>query len=90
LTTIDRLQKELFLIRKRGFAIDNEEFELGVRCVAAAIVSGDGRPVAAISVSGPANRLTRARAMELGPLVSELAATCNQALARDNGNTSGL
>jgi DNA-binding IclR family transcriptional regulator len=51
------LRKELAAIRKRGYSIDNEEHEAGVRCVAAAIPGAGGRAVAAISIAGPASRM---------------------------------
>jgi DNA-binding IclR family transcriptional regulator len=51
------LRAELGRIRERGYSLDLEEHERGVRCVAAAIGGPDGRPVAAISIAGPAERL---------------------------------
>jgi DNA-binding IclR family transcriptional regulator len=54
-----RLKAELATIRQRGYAIDNEEFEEGLGCIAVPVYS-DGDVVAAISVSGPASRLKTA------------------------------
>lgn len=54
------LKAQLKLIRSRGYAVDDEENEVGVRCVAAAVRDCLGRAVAAISVSGPSFRMTRA------------------------------
>lgn len=51
------LRQELNRIRERGYATDLEEHEPGVHCVAVSIVDGRGNPVAAVSVSGPAQRL---------------------------------
>lgn len=47
-----RLREELERVVKTGYAVDNEEDELGVRCLGVPIIGADGRPVAAISVSG--------------------------------------
>ena len=50
------LEKELVEIRARGFAIDNEEHEPGIRCVAAPIFDKSGAVIAALSVTNPAYR----------------------------------
>ncbi len=47
--------------RRRGFAIDNGEMDDDVRCIAAPVRNHEGRIIAAISVSGPAQRMTRER-----------------------------
>jgi len=57
ITSLDRLQTELELTRQRGYALDNEEHEAGVCCVACAIRNWAGLPVAAISISAPASRM---------------------------------
>lgn len=49
--------QELRAIRSRGYAVDNGEFEVGVRCVAAPIRDRMGTVIAAVSVSGPDNRM---------------------------------
>lgn len=49
-----RLERELALVRARGYARDNEELEPGVRCVAAGIRDDSGRLVAGLSISAPA------------------------------------
>ncbi len=74
--TIDRpavLREHLTLVRRRGFAVDDEENAPGVRCVAAAIFDEGGRAVAAISVSGPKARMDDGRLEELGGLVRRTA-----------------
>lgn len=58
ITTKDELLAELETIRSRGYAIDDEECENGVRCVAAPIRDYTGKIVASISVSGPVSRMT--------------------------------
>jgi IclR family acetate operon transcriptional repressor len=74
ITSLDGMGKELAGIRERGFSIDEEENELGVRCVGAAVAASSGEPLGAISISGPADRLGVKRASELGPAVIETAA----------------
>ena len=63
------LRAELAAIRKRGYAIDDEELSPGIRCVGAPIRNLSGRVFASISVSGPARRLTRAKNQATGRLV---------------------
>ena len=54
------LRKMLARIRQQGFAIDDEECSLGLRCVAAPILDHRGAVVAALSISGPTQRLSHA------------------------------
>jgi len=53
----EELLSALERVRRRGYAIDDEEMEIGTRCVGAPILDGEGRPIAAMSVSGSASRL---------------------------------
>lgn len=57
LTQLPVLERELAAVRKTGVAHDNEELELGVRCMAAGIYDDQGKLVAALSISAPADRL---------------------------------
>src|SRR6266516_1736825 len=66
ITTRSRLDGELDAARQRGFAIDEEENETGLTCVAAAICGTDGRPAWAISVSGLSDRMHPLNLPELG------------------------
>jgi IclR family acetate operon transcriptional repressor len=65
------LENELAMIRSQGYAIDNEENELGIRCVGAPIFDYTGKPVGAISVSAPCDRMDKERSNFLGPLVRQ-------------------
>jgi IclR family acetate operon transcriptional repressor len=58
IVTMSALLRELGTVRARGFAIDNEENEVGTICVAAAFGGHDSRPTGAISTSGPSWRVT--------------------------------
>jgi len=57
ITQLTLLERELALCRRHGVARDNEELELGVRCMAAGIYDDQGRLVAGLSISAPADRL---------------------------------
>ncbi|MBN2426763.1 MAG: IclR family transcriptional regulator [Deltaproteobacteria bacterium] len=70
LSDLNALKTELEEIRKNGFAIDNEEYDIGVRCVAAPIRDYTRRVVGAVSLSGPSMRFTDERMeKELVPIV---------------------
>jgi DNA-binding IclR family transcriptional regulator len=60
------LEAELERTRDRGFAVDREENEPGLRCVAPVICSPDGRPAGAISVSGLSERMQQLQDAALG------------------------
>ena len=57
ITELPRLERELATVRSNGSARDDEELELGVRCMAAGIFDDQGELVAGLSVSAPADRL---------------------------------
>ena len=60
LTQLSGLERELAKVRTQGHASDNEELELGVRCMAAGIVDDQGKLIAGLSISAPAGRLDEA------------------------------
>ena len=57
ITVLEALERELSLVRQHGYARDNEELELGVRCIAAGIYDDTGKLVAGLSISAPSGRL---------------------------------
>lgn len=57
ITDKDELLKELERTRERGYSVDNEENEIGLTCYAAPIFDALGDAIAAISLSGPTNRM---------------------------------
>lgn len=64
ITTPEEFMKNVDVIRVRGFAISEQEFEDGINAIAAPI---HNQPIASISIAGPAYRLTRDRMLEIGP-----------------------
>ncbi|MBD3009085.1 MULTISPECIES: IclR family transcriptional regulator [unclassified Streptomyces] len=69
ITSAERLHAELAAVRERGYAIDDVENEEEIRCVAAPVFDHSGTVATAISVSGPASRVTRDRVAEIGELL---------------------
>jgi len=65
ITDIDELVDELEVTAERGYAIDDEENILGLRCVSTPVVLDDGTVLGSISVSGPSSRITSERIDEL-------------------------
>ena len=80
ITTAADLKAELSAVRNRGYAVDNEEKEEGLRCVGAAVRGHSGKLIAAISVSGPAFRVTKERIQEIGQAVMREASLLSEEL----------
>jgi IclR family transcriptional regulator, carbohydrate utilization repressor len=57
ITQLDTLERELSKVRQLGQANDNEELELGVRCMACGVFDDQGKLVAGLSISAPSGRL---------------------------------
>ncbi len=68
------LAEEIMRTRARGYAVDDEEFAQGIRCVARPVFRPGGRMIAAVGVSGPTVRIDDVRLAELGKLVCEISA----------------
>jgi DNA-binding IclR family transcriptional regulator len=73
-----KIRRELARIRDEGLGYDREESDLGLRCVAAPVTGPDGSCVAAVSLTGPADRLNLSR---MAPLVRHAAQQTSHALA---------
>ncbi len=80
ISTLKRLREELEVVRQRGFAVDDEENAIGLRCIAAAIYDEHARPLAALSLSGPTARIEDAMIAPLGRAVREAADSITKAL----------
>ncbi|CUH63261.1 Acetate operon repressor [Thalassovita autumnalis] len=84
LTTAE-LQADLVQIQRRGWAFDDEEKALGMRCVAAPIRNLHGEPVAGLSISGPVQRLPLDRIEHIGARVRAAAQQLSQDLGAPDG-----
>jgi DNA-binding IclR family transcriptional regulator len=78
----DRFLAELALIASRGYAVDNEEYEEGLRCIAAPVRDHSGGVMGAISIAGPTFRVSGSRIPALSRQVMRVAAGLSSALGR--------
>jgi IclR family acetate operon transcriptional repressor len=85
LTTAE-LQADLAQIQRRGWAFDDEEKALGMRCVAAPIRNLHGEPIAGLSISGPVQRLPLDRIEHIGARVRAAAQQLSQDLGAPDGH----
>jgi DNA-binding IclR family transcriptional regulator len=72
---LSKLERELSLVKSRGYARDNEELELGVRCMAAGIRDDSGKLIAGLSISAPADRLQEDWLEDLVITANQISAT---------------
>lgn len=80
IVTVPGLLGCLAEIRQLGYAVDNEENELGSVCVASVLRGPEGRPLGALSVSGPKHRVTDDLVREMGGALVETSASLTEAL----------
>ena len=78
--TLDRLLTDLRVIRRRGYSVDNEEIEIGLRCVGAPIRDYTGAMVGAISTAAPSARLSAHKIPGVGKFVMAVAAEISEQL----------
>lgn len=80
ISDVNKLKQELSIIKREGIAIDNEEFELGARCIGSPIKDANGNVAAAVSISAPSTRLHSERVEELKPLVKSCGLEVSRAI----------
>ena len=88
ITNVLTLKRELERIRDRGYAVDDEEIEDGVRCIAAPILDAGNRSVAAVSVSGPSSRITPDRFQLIGKTMMKAAQELSMRIGRQAAPTA--
>jgi DNA-binding IclR family transcriptional regulator len=74
IVSIGKLKRELQQVRQVGYAFDDEEDEIGFRCIGAPIFSFDKKPVAAISIAGTVSQIPKDRLAHLARLVLQTSA----------------
>jgi DNA-binding IclR family transcriptional regulator len=72
LTQLPALERELIKVRRDAYASDNEELELGVKCMASGVFDDQGRLVAGLSISAPAGRLDESWQSKLKATAQEI------------------
>ena len=75
ISDVNELKRHLKKVRTQGFAIDNEEFGMGIRCLGAPIRDDNGKVIAAVSIAGPATRFSKEKAEELKGTIMNV---CNE------------
>jgi IclR family transcriptional regulator, acetate operon repressor len=80
LRTVEELRAALEDIRVQGYAMDDEERYLGMRCISAAVFNESGVPVAGISVSGPTVRVLPERTSDIAHHVMRAADQLTEAI----------
>jgi IclR family acetate operon transcriptional repressor len=78
ITTVKALKREIDLTLKRGYSLDDEEFDLGVRCLAAPVFDSDGNVTAAVGITAATVRFTKERIPEIARKVRTIAADLSQ------------
>lgn len=89
ITTLGALKQELTRVRELGYAVDDEEFEEGLRCIGAPVWDYSGKVVAALAVTGPAMRLPKESLPEIAHSVTSAAAELSKALGYGRDVESG-
>ena len=89
ITQLQNLERELAKARQYGIARDNEELELGVRCMAAGVYDDQGKLVAGLSISAPADRLDEGWLPKLQATAAEISLALGYTPREDGPATSG-
>ncbi|MEG1891994.1 MAG: IclR family transcriptional regulator [Clostridia bacterium] len=84
--TLEELRYELACVRKNGYAVDDEECEIGMRCLAAPIYDVKKQLIGTISLSGPISRMIKLRNER--DLIPALCDSCRQITAKISGTVT--
>jgi len=86
IVTRERLEKEIREVRRRGYALDLKELDLNLHCIAAPIYDYTNRIVAALSISAPSIRFTRAKIDKLIAPMLEITAEISREMGSTDAN----
>jgi IclR family KDG regulon transcriptional repressor len=86
IVTRERLEKEIREVRRRGYALDLKELDLNLHCIAAPIYDYSNRIVAALSISAPSIRFTRAKIDKLIAPMLEITAEISREMGSTDAN----
>jgi DNA-binding IclR family transcriptional regulator len=89
ITTMEAIERELEKVRRRGYAIDDEESVEGLRCVGVAILDRRRHPAYGLSISAPATSLSRANVPTVGALLAAVSAKVSQRLGYSDQSEGG-
>ncbi|NLY09450.1 MAG: IclR family transcriptional regulator [Tissierellia bacterium] len=82
ISSIEEFRRELEEVRKNGYAIDNQELEIGLFCIGVPIFNGKGEVIAGISISGPVSRIKEGNLEDKVKLLKEV----SKAISEDIGD----
>ena len=83
ITTLKQLARECARIETAGYAVDDEEYVAGVRCLAAAVRDRDGKVIASVGISAPIGRFPHERDASAGRQVCDVAAQISAILSAE-------
>jgi DNA-binding IclR family transcriptional regulator len=86
ITDINLLNREIAVIRREGISFDDEEFEVGIRSVAAQVKGKDGTTIAVLAVIGPSVRISLQKMKDLIPAIKNCSAEISRALGYQDKN----
>jgi len=78
------LKKCLKKIKRDGYAIDKEEFKIGINCLGVPIINNEGKAIASISVTGPSSRFTLSKMKKLKDTLINLSKDISHHLNMEN------
>jgi len=81
ITDIDVLRRHLDEVRHIGYAVDDEEFDPGVRCIAVPVFDFRGKAVGSIGISGPSSRISAEQLPDLARIVMEIGKSLSERMA---------